>query len=71
MAKREITKNYRLMNEEMTKTEISSLVMSKLSDFVNDKRLEKRIKEITANIIDELFKTLWQKKTFWKNDVKR
>lgn len=71
MAKREITKNYRLMNEEMTKTEISSLVMSKLSDFVNDKRLEKKIKEITANIIDELFKTLWQKKTFWKNDVKR
>lgn len=71
MAKREITRDYCLMNEEMTKTEISSLVMSKLSDFVNDKRLEKRIKEITANIIDELFKTLWQKKTFWKNDVKR
>lgn len=71
MAKREIIRYYCLMNEEMTKTEISSLVMSKLSDFVNDKRLEKRIKEITANIIDELFKTLWQKKTFWKNDVKR
>ena len=33
-------------------------------------RFEKKVKEISASVLDELFKILWQRNSFWKNSVK-
>lgn len=38
--------------------------------FKNDKDVEKRILEITRNVIIQLYKTLWTKRNFWSNDLK-
>lgn len=59
------------LNEEMTKTEITNIVMTKLNGFINDRKLEKKIKQVAADVIDELFKTLWQKRSYWKNDIRK
>lgn len=32
---------------------------------------EKRIREIVADSVSELFKNLWQKKSFWQHDIKK
>lgn len=64
-------KLYQIINEEMTKSEISSLISSKIGSNLSSKDFEKRVKEITASVMSELFKLLWQRESFWKNSVKR
>lgn len=32
---------------------------------------EKKIREIIADSVSELFKNLWQKKGFWQTDMKK
>lgn len=59
-----------LVNEEMSRSEISSLISSKIDSNMSSKNFEKKVKEISASVIDELFKILWQRNSFWKNSVK-
>ena len=62
---------YRLINEEMTKSEITSLINSKIDSNMSSKDFEKKVKEITSSVISELFKILWQRDSFWKGNIKR
>ena len=32
---------------------------------------EKKVKEISSSVMEEFFKILWQRKSFWKDSVKR
>ena len=64
-------KLYQIINEEMSKSEISSLISSKIDSNLSSKEFEKKVKEITASVMSELFKLLWQREAFWKNSVKR
>ena len=61
----------RLINEELTKSEVSSLIKSKIDDNLSSKDFEKKVKEITTSVINELFKILWQRNSFWKDSVKK
>ena len=60
-----------LINEELTKSEVSSLIKSKIDDNLSSKDFEKKVKEITTSVINELFKILWQRNSFWKDSVKK
>jgi methionyl-tRNA formyltransferase len=58
-----------IIAEEMTKGEISSLIASKIGDSVNSRDFKKKVKEIAAEVVSEVFKTLWQRNSFWKPSV--
>ena len=60
-----------LINEEMNKSEITSLIKSKIDSNMSSKEFEKKVKEITSSVINELFKILWQRNSFWKDNVKK
>jgi hypothetical protein len=55
--------------EEMTKGEISSLIARKLGDNMNSQDFKKKVKEIAADVVSELFKILWQRNSFWKSSA--
>lgn len=61
---------YNLINEELTKNEVSSMITSKINSNMSSKDFEKKVKEISASVMEELFKILWQRNSFWKNSVK-
>ncbi len=61
----------KIINEELSKQEIISLINNKIDSNMSSKDFEKKVKEITSNVVSELFKILWQKESFWKNSVKR
>lgn len=58
------------LNEEVTKGEIRSMIDSQLSDFLKDKDFEKRIKELTTDAMERFFKTMYNKRNFWKAELK-
>jgi hypothetical protein len=53
--------------EEFTKTEISSMIASKIGDNMNSREFKKKVKELAADVVNELFKILWQRNSFWKS----
>jgi len=71
------------INEEINKSDIekgiktyinSSEFNSKIEKIVkdrlkNEKELEDKVVEITKNVITQLYKTLWTKRNFWKNNL--
>lgn len=58
-----------IINEELSKSEITSLINDKLDSKMSSKDFEKVVGKIAASVVSELFKVLWQKNNFWKNSV--
>lgn len=56
----------RVLIEEITKSEINSMIASKLQSNLDSSDFKKKVKEITADIVSNLFKTLWQQNNIWK-----
>ena len=48
---------------------ISQIVSEEIMKEEINKSDEKRIKEIVGDCINELFKQLWQKNSFWKSTI--
>jgi len=58
-----------LLTEELTKGEVSSLIASRLGDNLNSREFKKKVSEIAADVVSELFKVLWQRNSFWKSSA--
>lgn len=53
-----------LVVEELTKTDVIDLIKK-------NKDIEKKVKEITTEVITDLFKILWQHKSFYDKNISR
>lgn len=56
-----------IIMEEITKSEISSMIASKIGDSMDSREFKKKVKEIAADVVNEIFKILWQRNSFWKS----
>jgi hypothetical protein len=52
------------INEELDKEDVMQIVK-------RDKEFEKRIKEITTDVVTDLFRVLWQRKSSYESELKR
>jgi hypothetical protein len=57
--------------EEITKSEVDSLIRSQIDSNNKSSDLKKEIKKIVSDCLSEFTKCLWTKKSFWQNDVER
>ncbi len=63
----DVTKQVKIyMDTAEFKSKIEKIVKDKLK---NNKELEDKIVDITGNVITQLYKTLWLKRTTWKNNL--
>ena len=56
--------------EELTKSEISSMIDSRDNSLLSSNKFKEKIKEIVADAMSDLFKTLYQRDSSWKSGVK-
>ena len=55
----------------LSKTDVENIVKSTIkSDRHLNKDIEKKVKDIVANCVNTLFKTLWQRRNFYENEIK-
>lgn len=59
-----------LIKEELTKSDVRSMINSALDDFLKERELRKRIRELSAEILEDFFKQMWQRKGFWQTGIK-
>jgi hypothetical protein len=60
----------RYINEELTKAEIRSMIDSKVADYIKEKEFERRVKEITTDTMERFFRMMYNKRGFWKGELK-
>lgn len=62
-----------LLNEsELSKTDVTNIVRDTIKNDAQVKRdIEKRVKELVAGSVNTLFKTLWQRRNFYEDEIKR
>lgn len=67
LTKADVSKELKIyMNTSEFKAKIEKIVKDRLKD---DKELEDKIVDITGNVISQLYKTLWNKRGLWKNNL--
>lgn len=55
----------------LSKSDVENIVKSTFkSDCQFNKDIEKKVKDIVANCVNTLFKTLWQRRNFYENEIK-
>lgn len=54
-----------IIEEELSRNEVNSMITDKMSS----QEFKKKVKSIAADVVNELFKILWQRNTLWKSSV--
>jgi len=61
----------RIISEELSKSEVNSMISSKINSTLTSREFKQKIKELSSDVINELFKLLWQRNNIWKSSVSR
>ena len=56
----------KLILEELSKADNKAMINDKIDSNLSSSEFKKRVKEISAEIVSNLFKTLWQQNNMWK-----
>jgi len=67
LTKSDISKEVKVyMDSQDFKNKVEKIVKDRLK---NEKELEDKIVDITKNVLTQLYKTLWTKKSFWRDNL--
>lgn len=58
-----------MLVEELSKTEVGNMISTKIDSSYNSREFKKAVKELAGDVVNELFKILWQRNSFWKQSV--
>jgi hypothetical protein len=61
----------RIISEELSKSEVNSMISSKINSTLTSREFKQKVKELSSDVINELFKLLWQRNNIWKSSVSR
>lgn len=54
----------------MSSTNAHSIVVKMIQAELGTKKVDDKIVDLSTKVVVELFKTLWQRKSFWENSLK-
>ena len=54
----------------MDSTQAHKIVIKLIQDEINTKKVDDKIIDLATQVVVELFKTLWQRKSFWEGAIK-
>lgn len=67
LTKADISKELKIyMDSKAFEAKVEKIVKDRIKD---DKALEDKVVQITRNVITQLYKTLWNKRGFWVNNL--
>lgn len=59
----------RLVEAELSRSDVRGVVKSELSDYVNSREFEKAVRKLTADAFEKFFRMMYNKRGFWKSDI--
>ena len=69
---KKIVANHIIIENNLKKDDIVNIVRDTVkNDAQTKKDIEKKVKELVANTVNTLFKTLWQRRNFYEDEIKK
>lgn len=59
-----------IIKEELTKSQVNSMISDKMSSYVKKSDLDKRIKEVVADVMAKFYRAMYNKRGVWQSDIK-
>lgn len=56
--------------EDMTRSEVRSIINSRMEDYIKEKEFEKRVSEIASDAFERFFKMMYNRRNFWKGEIR-
>jgi len=60
-----------IISEELSKSEVNSMITNKINSSLTSREFKQKVKELSSEVVNELFKLLWQRNNMWKSAVSR
>ena len=61
-----------LKESELSKTDVTNIVRDTVKNDTQIKKdIEKKVKELVANSVNTLFITLWQRRNYYEDEIKK
>ena len=58
------------MKDFLETTQAHNIVIKIIQKEIGSKSIDDKIVDLSTKVVVELFKTLWQRKSFWENSLK-
>jgi len=58
------------MKDFLSSTQASNIVIKIIQNELGTKKIDDKIVDLSTKVVVELFKTLWQRKSFWESALK-
>lgn len=58
------------IKEFMESSNAHKIVVKMIQDEIGTKKIDDKIVDLATKVVVELFKTLWQRKSFWESSLK-
>jgi hypothetical protein len=69
---KKITAEQILNESELSKTDVTNIVRDTIkNDSQVKKDIERKVKDLVAGTVNTLFKTLWQRRNFYEDEIKK
>ena len=56
--------------EELSRSDVQSMVDKKITSMYDSSDFKKSVREIAVEVVDDFFKTMYNKRSFWKTSIK-
>lgn len=58
-----------IINEELSKSDVTSMINSKFSSELDSYDFKKKVKKLAAEVLKNWTKILWQRQSFWVGSI--
>ena len=56
----------KIILEELSKSDVESIVSRKIDDSYDSREFKKAVKKLSAEVIEDLYRTLWNRSSMWR-----
>lgn len=60
-----------LVTEELSRSDVENAISRKLFSLYGSSDFKSAVKKIAADVIEDLYKTLWNRSSSWKNSISK
>ncbi len=61
----------RMVQEELSRSDVRSMINDRISEYLKEREFEEKIKSIISDTFENYFKYMYTKRGMWKNELKK
>ena len=60
----------KMLQEDLSRNDVEGIISNRLSSYSNSSDFKKAVRAIAADVIEDLYRTLWNRSSSWKGGIK-